>query len=222
MPLTIYRRHLDTCRHADKPRRDAWSQKGQCPIWVQGSLGGAYLRRSLDLVSWEAAQDRVRGWEASGEIDVVKTAILDIADAVERFFEGHESRPVRGHNRQTARAAAKAVSHLPPSPTLPFDDHQMAAILTACDRYSSNGIYGKQNGTRLRALTLLMRYSGLRIGDAVTCARDRVVDSTLFLYQAKTGTPVYCPLPLQRNRSDRWFKSRARNQQYLEFCWAAA
>jgi hypothetical protein len=37
---------------------------------VQGSLGGEYLRRSLDLVSWEAAQDRVRGWEASGEVGV--------------------------------------------------------------------------------------------------------------------------------------------------------
>jgi integrase len=40
-----------------------------------------------------------------------------------------------------------------------------------------------------------MRYSGLRIGDAVTCARDRLVGSKLLLYQAKTGTPVYCPLP---------------------------
>ena len=40
-----------------------------------------------------------------------------------------------------------------------------------------------------------MRYSGLRIGDAVTCERERLVKSKLFLYQAKTGTPVYCPLP---------------------------
>jgi len=71
----------------------------------------------------------------------------------------------------------------------------MDAILKACDRYSINGIYGAHNATRLRALTLLMRYSGPRIGDAVTCARDRLVGSKLFLYQAKTGTPVYCPLP---------------------------
>jgi hypothetical protein len=40
-----------------------------------------------------------------------------------------------------------------------------------------------------------MRYSGLRIGDAVTCERERLVKSKLFLYQAKTGTPVCCPLP---------------------------
>jgi hypothetical protein len=35
---------------------------------------------------------------------------------------------------------------------------------------------------RMKALTLLMRYSGLRIGDAVTCSRDRLVGSKLFLY----------------------------------------
>jgi hypothetical protein len=59
---------------------------------VQGSLGGEYLRRSLDLTSWEAAQDRVRGWEASGEIGVVKTEIPNIPDAVERFFDDIKSR----------------------------------------------------------------------------------------------------------------------------------
>ena len=40
MPLAIYRRHLDT--YAGKPRRDAWSQKCHCPLWVQRSLGGEY------------------------------------------------------------------------------------------------------------------------------------------------------------------------------------
>ena len=47
----------------------------------------------------------------------------------------------------------------------------------------------------MKALTLLLRYSGLRIRDAVTCERARLVVGKLFLYQAKTGTPVYCPLP---------------------------
>ncbi len=260
MALTIYRRHLDTCRHVGKGRRDAWALKCTCPIWVQGSLGGEYLRRSLDLTSWEAAQDRVRGWEASGEIGVVKTEIPDIRDAVERFFDDIKSRglseatigkqnvllrkqflpwcktrgfyslkqinvdeitqfrstwtdaPISKYKKQerlkgffhfcvarewmrTNPVAALKPIKVPLSPTLPFEEDQVAAILKACDRYSINGIYGEHNVTRLRALTLLMRYSGLRIGDAVTCARDRLVGSKLFLYQAKTGTPVYCPLP---------------------------
>lgn len=48
---------------------------------------------------------------------------------------------------------------------------------------------------RLRTLTLLMRWSGLRIGDAVTLERSRLQGDNLLLYQAKTGTPVFVPLP---------------------------
>jgi len=65
-------------------------------------------------------------------------------------------------------------------------------------------IYGDPRGgfipvedlrTRLRTMTLLMRWSGLRIRDAVTLERDRLHGDSLMLYQAKTGTPVYVPLP---------------------------
>jgi integrase len=35
----------------------------------------------------------------------------------------------------------------------------------------------------------------LRIGDAVTLERNRINGDKLFLYTAKTGTPVYLPLP---------------------------
>lgn len=48
---------------------------------------------------------------------------------------------------------------------------------------------------RLRALVLLLRYSGLRIGDAVTCAVDRLKGDRLFLYTQKTGVPVNTRLP---------------------------
>jgi hypothetical protein len=41
---------------------------------------------------------------------------------------------------------------------------------------------------------LLLRYSGLRIGDVVSLPRERIADGKLFLYTAKTGTPVWCPL----------------------------
>jgi len=52
---------------------------------------------------------------------------------------------------------------------------------------------GKTNGTRLRTLLLLMRWSGLRIRDAITLERSRLIGDNLLLYQAKTGTPVYVP-----------------------------
>jgi integrase len=84
---------------------------------------------------------------------------------------------------------------VPPSQTLPFDEEEVVRVLDACDRYPIKGVYTTENRTRIKALTLLLRYSGLRIRDAVTCERARLVDGKLFLYQAKTGTHVYCPLP---------------------------
>lgn len=49
---------------------------------------------------------------------------------------------------------------------------------------------------RLRGLVLLMRWSGLSIQDAVTLERDRLSeDGKIFLYRAKTGVPVYVPIP---------------------------
>jgi site-specific recombinase XerD len=48
---------------------------------------------------------------------------------------------------------------------------------------------------RLRTILLLMRWSGLRISDAVTLERSRLIGDRILLYQAKTGEPVYVPLP---------------------------
>jgi len=80
----------------------------------------------------------------------------------------------------------KTIDH----PTMPLARTEVTAILTACDVYPH-----KSNAARLRALVLLLRYSGLRIRDTVTLARDQIQNDKLFLYTAKTGTPVYCPLP---------------------------
>ena len=75
-------------------------------------------------------------------------------------------------------------------PTAPFTKEEVTSILKACDSYLD-----RANAVRLRAPVLLLRYSGLRIRDAATLSRNRIQDDKLFLYTAKTGTPVYCPLP---------------------------
>jgi integrase/recombinase XerD len=81
-------------------------------------------------------------------------------------------------------------------PTMPFTQEEMVDILAACDQYPDcYGRTGQWNGIRLRAFVLVLRYSGLRIGDAVCLSRDRLRGNKLFLYTAKTGTHVYCPLP---------------------------
>jgi integrase len=72
--------------------------------------------------------------------------------------------------------------------------------------YSDRPTVDKHNGfvlggDRIRALTELMRWTGLRIRDAVTLERNRLSYDpenemwNIMVYQKKTGDPVYCPIP---------------------------
>jgi integrase/recombinase XerD len=81
-------------------------------------------------------------------------------------------------------------------PTLPFSQDEVVRILQAiARRLDTCQPHGRDNARRLRGLVLLLRYSGLRIGDAVSCSLERLVDGKLRLYTQKTGTHVHCPLP---------------------------
>ena len=82
-------------------------------------------------------------------------------------------------------------------PTLPFTHDEMTRILTAVEKEiaESTSADRRAKWRRARALILFLRYSGLRISDAVGCGVERVQDGKLFLYTAKTGQEVYVPLP---------------------------
>ena len=80
-------------------------------------------------------------------------------------------------------------------PTLPFTDEEFARLLAACDQFPHSGTYGFDTPKRVRAFVLLLRYSGLRRNDAISLSRDRLWNGKLFLYTAKTGVPVWVPLP---------------------------
>lgn len=83
-----------------------------------------------------------------------------------------------------------------PNPTLPFSPDEMLKILTTAARHiAERQQQAKVKAMRARALVLLLRYTGLRISDAVGCAVDRVQDGKLWLYTAKTGQHVNVPLP---------------------------
>jgi hypothetical protein len=87
--LTIYRRHSRAnCRY--KSRRYT---KFRCPIWVQGSLGGEYVKQSLNLTSWEAASARVTAWNARGEVGAKE--VPSIEGAVTRYLDDARARHLR-------------------------------------------------------------------------------------------------------------------------------
>ena len=68
--------------------------------------------------------------------------------------------------------------------TMPFEVAEVRALLAASKRQPKEG-----------ALILLMRYSGLAIGDAVTLRRDSLAGSELTLRRAKSGELVTVDLP---------------------------
>lgn len=291
--LNIYRRHQPPCTSHSRRYRNC-----NCPIWVQGSLRGEYIRRGLNLRSWSAATDLVRDWEAAGEIGVVKRVeVPAIAAAVDKFFVDakaqhlsgettrkyenllnkrflpwcedkgfryltqlgvEEMRQFRASWRDSANYATKNLERLrsffrfcqqadwisknparavkapkvKEKPTLPFSKAEMQRILEACDRYR-----GDQD--RLRAFVLVMRHSGMRIGDAISLDEKRLKGNKLLLYTAKTGTPIYVPLPpvtmkalakLDMNGSGRFFSTghakpqtaRANWSRYLESLFGLA
>jgi integrase/recombinase XerD len=104
-----------------------------------------------------------------------------------RAFFGfcHKSKWIE-ENYATDLKAGKVVD----SKVVPLEQAELDNILKACDKHAH-----KTRGLILRALVLVLRYTGLRIRDAVTLRRDAIRDSRLYLGAAKTGTDVFCPLP---------------------------
>jgi integrase len=83
-----------------------------------------------------------------------------------------------------------------PRPTLPFTQEEMTRILAATENYRDKARKtGQANALRVRAFVLVLRYTGMRIGDVATLSTDRVAGTRIQLYTQKTGVSVYCVLP---------------------------
>ena len=87
-----------------------------------------------------------------------------------------------------------------------FTPEEYAKVLDSTWLYSDRPSIDKHDsmtvgGERIRALTELMRWTGLRIRCAVTLERSKLTHDavtgmwSVIVYQKKTGEPVYCPIP---------------------------
>jgi len=103
------------------------------------------------------------------------------------------------HDRQWVESNPAAKMKLPKAticPTMPLTSQQWLDLLTACDNFlAAAPVEGKLNAYRLKTLLILIRYTGMRVSDAVTLTTDRLDGKRLFLYTQKTGVPVYTVLP---------------------------
>jgi integrase len=84
--LTLYRRHLEGCRHSHEGR--AWTKCG-CPIHCDGRVKGRRVRESMETVNWDRARRRMAELEDE----------LTGAESVSRFLR----RPKRSWRRAASR-----------------------------------------------------------------------------------------------------------------------
>jgi hypothetical protein len=52
--LRLYRRHLAACKHKDKGQA---FDRCHCPIWIRGTWAGEAMRKSLDVDTWDRAEE---------------------------------------------------------------------------------------------------------------------------------------------------------------------
>ena len=152
-----------------------------------------YLRRQMEQFAkdrglrylFEFNLDALRSWRA--EWPNKNLSALKKLELVRCFFRfAHDA----GHIPDNPARKVKSPK-VTQSQTLPFTQGEMVRIMAALAKYADPA---SRNGRKMRALVLLLRCSGLRIGDAVTLSSDRISADKLFLYTAKAGTPVYLPL----------------------------
>src|SRR5215467_3690906 len=91
--LTIYRRHRKNCKQRAKGRK---YRHCQCPIWVDGALGGEEIRESLKLRDWQRAQEMIREWEAENRRTRQEKQQITIKDAHRKFMVDAEARKLNG------------------------------------------------------------------------------------------------------------------------------
>ena len=74
---------------------------------------------------------------------------------------------------------------------IPFTAAEVEKVLWATELYCDSPP-GRRK--QVREFVLVLRYTGLRIGDCVSLRRENITDGKLYLRTAKTGTGVWLPL----------------------------
>jgi integrase/recombinase XerD len=81
-------------------------------------------------------------------------------------------------------------------PTLPFSLDEVRRTIEALTTFREQAnSRGQDSALRLRALVLVLRYTGMRISDAVQLTLNEVNGNRIFLYTQKTGVPVNVVVP---------------------------
>ncbi len=202
---------LDTCEWSVALSKVAALSSGEIPVahsaadcveaWkaqleVEPSTRRKYERLADQLAAWcaengirrlqEITLERLGDFRASRDIER-STSIREL-HTMRQLFSWFQA---RGWIRDNPAKSIK-----PPKgkarKVMPFTEEEMLRILAACDRI------GQKPYERLRAkaLILVMRHTGLAIGDAIMLRRDAIQpDGYLLVHRQKTEKPVRLRVP---------------------------
>ena len=144
---------------------------------------GLYLLRDFNTDVLELFQSEFKGSDISCSKALERLKAFCRAAFLRKWIDENPALTLRGPKPK-------------PRPTLPFTQDEMTRILAAIEKYRDKARRpGQANALRLRALVLVLRYSGMRLGDVATLSTDRLKKNLIQLYTQKTGVPVYCVLP---------------------------
>ncbi len=88
--------------------------------------------------------------------------------------------------RENPAAVLEAPEPKEPNQVVPFTSDEIIAILKACDTFGA----GAYERLRARAMTLVLRYTGVRISDLVTLSREHIVDGRVLKPAVKNGKMI--------------------------------
>ena len=93
-------------------------------------------------------------------------------------------------------------------PTMPLTRVEFERVLKCATQYNPRSTDREWRRRRATAMLLLLRWSGLRLGDAARLERTSLdASGNLWLYTSKTGEVVYIPLPNQAVKALRALES---------------
>lgn len=164
-------------------------------------------------------ENRLLSWCSTQNPPIVLLSELNV-EIVRRWIHSWRGAPTTRHNQHQRVISffffgveqgwikenpAKRIKKVAPEQeeTLPFTRKQYDALIEATyfyDGRDNTNAGDTINSRRARAYLKLLRWSGLRAGDAACLSRDKLRDDdSLFLYQkkvkGKASSPVYCLLP---------------------------
>lgn len=186
---------------------------------IKQYLGGMKTQRGSSLNAYRSSLRRVQRWaDANGiaNLQDVNGAMLDrwrtewAVDAevrsdrlalnsqaallirIRAFFKWAT---VTGLLDRNPALALKAIT-TEDSQTWPLTDAQFEEVLEATRKFDAESRYNAAKvGQQLRAIFLIQRWTGLRIGDALTLPKSALQGNRIRLTTQKTGADMECVLP---------------------------